>query len=59
MPIYLARLGESDLLKKQLNETVSGWITFPQGFNSYTPNDHTQNILTDRFHKHSAKECFF
>jgi len=35
MPIYLARMGFSDILAAQLKRTVSTWLPFPQGFGIY------------------------
>lgn len=54
MPIYLARLGFSDLLKKQLEQTISGWIHCPQGFGFYTPSDKIDGHLSKRFKKYSV-----
>lgn len=58
MPIYLARLGETQLFKKQLSQTTSWWITYPQGFGSYSPNDHVISVLTDKFYNYNVTECY-
>jgi hypothetical protein len=37
MPLYLARLGLSDELKSFLEDYISTWIIYPQGFGGYSP----------------------
>lgn len=39
LPIYMARMGLSDMLEEQLERTVSLWMTYPQGFGTYGPYD--------------------
>lgn len=41
-PIYLARMGMSDLLMLDLENTVNTWMELPQGFGYYTPTDHSK-----------------
>ncbi len=53
MPIYLARMGLSALLQKQLYNTVSAWMVYPQGFGTYGPQfNHIQ--MRDRFCKNQV-----
>lgn len=35
LPIYLARMGMSELLVNVLNDTISSWIFFPNGLGNY------------------------
>lgn len=56
MPIYLARLGESELLEKQFTQTISSWITYPQGFGIYTPTEKTKQYLYHRFKEYEIVE---
>ena len=37
LPIYLARMGMSGLLKTVLDDTASTWIVYPNGFGNYGP----------------------
>lgn len=39
-PIYLARMGMSDLLVTHMENTITTWMLLPQGFGYYTPSDH-------------------
>lgn len=39
MPIYLARMGLADFLERHLEQTISAWIVYPQGFGLYGPYD--------------------
>lgn len=50
MPIYLARMGLSDLLVKQIGQTIEGWMRFPQGFGLYTPSDRA--VIAERFRQY-------
>ncbi|MBQ8509375.1 MAG: hypothetical protein IJ493_05635 [Clostridia bacterium] len=57
MPIYLARLGQAELLVNQCEQTISGWIIYPQGFGFYTPMDRQEGYITERFrHYRSRRE---
>ncbi|NLZ37736.1 MAG: hypothetical protein GX897_09750 [Clostridiales bacterium] len=54
MPIYLARMGLGDFLKKYQAETISTWMIYPQGFGHYTPSD-LQKAWYLRWEKYSAE----
>lgn len=47
-PIYLARMGMSELLMTDLENTINTWMELPQGFGYYSPGDHKQ--LNNRWH---------
>lgn len=40
-PIYLARMGMSELLFTDFENTINTWMELPQGFGYYTPSDHS------------------
>lgn len=50
MPVYLARMGLSELLAKQTKQTIFGWMRFPQGFGLYTPSDRA--VISERFRRY-------
>ena len=54
-PIYLARMGLWELLKTQLENTITSWIAFPQGFGFYTPADRER--LRERWAQYEVKNC--
>lgn len=56
MPVYLARLGESELLEKQFSQTISSWIAYPQGFGLYTPTDKTKQYFFHRYKEYQITE---
>lgn len=37
MPIYMARMGLYDMLWNYMNDTISKWMIYPQGFGTYSP----------------------
>ena len=49
MPIYAARMGMNELLEKQLRQTVSMWMRFPQGFNMEAPYEDFYLYTYDRW----------
>ena len=56
MPIYLARLGLSELLEKHLREYTVTWMRFPQGFGIYSRYDRVNPTLRDRFHRYHVRD---
>ena len=54
MPIYLARMGLSEQLARQIKQTIEGWLRFPQGFGLYTPSDRA--VITQRFLRYPLTE---
>ena len=40
-PIYLARMGMSELLQTHMENTITTWMLLPQGFGYYTPTDNS------------------
>lgn len=52
-PLYLARMGMSDLLMTYLENTVNTWMELPQGFGYYTPTDHSK--LNNRWDMYTMK----
>ena len=52
-PLYLARMGMSDLLMTDLENTINTWMELPQGFGYYTPTDHDH--LNNRWNMYSVK----
>lgn len=55
MPIYLARMGMTELLHKHMRDTVSTWITYPQGFGQYGPYANTAEDVYLRWHTHAVR----
>ena len=39
MPIYLARMGMSQMLEKHVERVIATWMIYPQGFGTYGPYD--------------------
>ena len=56
MPIYLARMGLSDLLEKQLRDSAVAWIRYPQGFGIYSHSDRIERTLNDRFYRYRVRD---
>ncbi len=56
MPIYLARLGLSELLEKHLQEYTVTWMRLPQGFGFYSRSDRVNPTFTDRFYRFSVRD---
>lgn len=54
MPIYAARMGMTELLEKQLRQTISLWIRFPQGFNMEAPYEDFYLYTYDRWAKYEV-----
>ncbi len=52
-PIYLARMGMSELLEISVENTVNTWMSLPQGFGYYTPAD--KQRLSDRWAMYKVK----
>lgn len=55
LPIYLARMGMTELLHKHMRNTISTWITYPQGFGQYGPYANTVEDIYLRWHTHAVK----
>lgn len=51
MPIFMARMGMTSELKRQLMQTVDTWIMYPQGFGQYGPYEQSVQTLNNRWYR--------
>ena len=53
MPIYLARMGLTEMLEEEFGRMIDAWMIFPQGFGTYGPDN--QKMYKDFWNRRAVR----